>query len=59
MAKLRQINPDVVFTGGYYNEAAQFSKQAKDMSLKSQIIGEKGFDSPKFIVDIQNHVIDT
>lgn len=49
VAKLRQLNPDVVFTSGYYNEAAQFSKQAKDMGLKSQILGEEGFDSPKFI----------
>ena len=38
-----------MFTSGYYNEAAQFCKQAKDMGLKSQIIGEEGFDSPKSI----------
>ena len=49
VAKLRQLNPDVVFTSGYYNEATQFCKQAKDMGLKSQIIGGEGFDSPKLI----------
>ncbi len=49
LARLRQLNPDVVFTSGYYNEAAQFCKQAKEMGLKSQILGEEGFDSPKFI----------
>ncbi|MDI7278248.1 MAG: ABC transporter substrate-binding protein, partial [Anaerolineae bacterium] len=45
----KQLNPDVVFTSGYYNEAAQFCKQAKDLGLKAQILGEEGFDSPKFI----------
>ncbi|MCR4426647.1 MAG: ABC transporter substrate-binding protein [Firmicutes bacterium] len=49
LARLRQLNPDVIFVSGYYNEAAQFCKQAKDMGVKSQILGEEGFDSPKFI----------
>lgn len=49
LTRLRQLNPDVVFASGYYNEAAQFCKQAKQMGLKSQIFGEEGFDTPKFI----------
>ncbi|MGE5593453.1 MAG: ABC transporter substrate-binding protein [Betaproteobacteria bacterium] len=49
ITRLKQLNPDVVFTSGYYNEAAQFCKQAKGLGLKAQILGEEGFDSPKFI----------
>ncbi len=49
ITKLKQVNPDVVFASGYYNEAAQFCKQAREMGLKAQVFGEEGFDSPKFI----------
>lgn len=49
VTRLKQLNADVVFASGYYNEAAQFCKQAREMGLKSQIFGEEGFDSPKFI----------
>jgi branched-chain amino acid transport system substrate-binding protein len=42
-------NPDVIFAAGYYNEAASIVRQAKELGIKSQILGEEGFDSPKFL----------
>jgi branched-chain amino acid transport system substrate-binding protein len=41
-------NPDLIFAAGYYNEAASICRQEK-LGIKSQIMGEEGFDSPKFL----------
>lgn len=49
LTKVKQVNPDVVFTSGYYKQAGLVCRQAKDLGLKAQILGEEGFDSPKFI----------
>lgn len=49
LTKVKDANPELLYTSGYYNEAALVSKQAKDLGLEAQILGEEGFDSPKFI----------
>jgi branched-chain amino acid transport system substrate-binding protein len=49
LTTIKQGNPDVIFAAGYYNEAASIVRQAKELGIKSQILGEEGFDSPKFI----------
>jgi len=49
IGKLKAANPDVVYATGYYNEAANFVSQAKDEGLTAQIIGQEGYDSPKFV----------
>ncbi|GAK61275.1 extracellular ligand-binding receptor [Candidatus Vecturithrix granuli] len=49
LTKVKDANPELLYTSGYYNEAALISKQAKDLGLEAQILGEEGFDSPKFI----------
>ena len=49
LTKVKEANPDLLYTSGYYNEAALISSQARDLGLKAQILGEEGFDSPKFI----------
>ena len=49
LSKIKELNPDVIFAAGYYNEAASIVRQAKELGIKSQILGEEGFDSPKFL----------
>ncbi len=38
-------NPDVVYFGGIYDQAAVFFKQAREKGLKSQFMGPDGLDS--------------
>lgn len=49
LTRIKEGNPDVIFAAGYYNEAASMVRQAKELGIKSQILGEEGFDSPKFL----------
>ena len=49
LTKVKKVDPDVVFTSGYYKQAGLICRQAKDLGLKVQILGEEGFDSPKFL----------
>lgn len=49
LTKVKEANPELLYTSGYYNEAALVTKQAKDLGLTTQILGEEGFDSPKFL----------
>lgn len=49
LTKVKEANPELLYTSGYYNEAALISKQSKDLGMTVQILGEEGFDSPKFI----------
>ncbi len=49
IGKIIAANPDAVYVTGYYNEAANFVSQAKDAGLTAQIIGQEGYDSPKFV----------
>lgn len=46
---IKDGNPEVIFAAGYYNEAASIVRQAAELGIKAQILGEEGFDSPKFI----------
>jgi branched-chain amino acid transport system substrate-binding protein len=49
LTRIKEGNPDLIFAAGYYNEAASIVRQAKELGIKSQILGEEGFDSPKFL----------
>ena len=49
LTRIKEGNPDVIFAAGYYNEAASIVRQAKELDIKAQILGEEGFDSPKFL----------
>ena len=49
IGKIKEANPDVIYATAYYNEAANFVSQAKDEGLKATIVGQEGYDSPKFI----------
>ncbi len=48
LSNVKNDNPDVLWASGYYEEAAQIAKQAKELGLKATIIGQEGYDSPKF-----------
>jgi len=49
IGKIKEVNPDVVYATAYYNEAANLVSQAKDEGLTATIVGQEGYDSPKFI----------
>ncbi len=49
IGNLKEIAPDAVYATGYYNEAAKLVSQAVDEGLETQIVGQEGYDSPKFI----------
>ncbi len=49
ITKVKQAKPDVLYASGYYSEAANLVRQAKEEGLNVQIIGQEGYDSPKFI----------
>lgn len=49
LTRIKGGNPDLIFAAGYYNEAASIVRQSKELDIKAQILGEEGFDSPKFI----------
>jgi len=49
LTRIKEGNPDLIFAAGYYNEAASIVRQAKELGIKAQIMGEEGFDSPKFL----------
>ncbi|HUL30013.1 MAG TPA: ABC transporter substrate-binding protein, partial [Thermodesulfobacteriota bacterium] len=49
LTRMKEGNPDVIFAAGYYNEAASIVRQAKELGVTSRIMGEEGFDSPKFL----------
>jgi branched-chain amino acid transport system substrate-binding protein len=49
LTRIKEGNPDIIFAAGYYNEAASIVRQSKELGIKSQILGEEGFDSPKFL----------
>jgi len=49
LTRIKEAKPDLLFAAGYYNEAALIVRQAKELGITVQILGEEGFDSPKFI----------
>jgi len=49
LTRIHEGNPDLIFAAGYYNEAASIVRQSKELGIKSTIMGEEGFDSPKFL----------
>ena len=48
LSKVSENSPDMVYATGYYHEAANIVKQAEEVGLEAPIIGEEGYDSPKF-----------
>lgn len=48
LSNVKKDNPDIIRASGYYEEAARFLKQAREMGIKATFIGDEGYDSPKF-----------
>ncbi len=46
ITKIKNLNFDVIFIPGYYEEAGLIIKQARDQGIKAPILGADGFDSP-------------
>jgi len=49
LSKIKDQNPDVIFSSGYYFQTGPVVKQAREMGIKAHILGEEGADSPKFL----------
>lgn len=48
LSTIKDNKPDLLYASGYYNEASHIVKQAKEIGLEARIMGEEGYDSPKF-----------
>lgn len=49
LTKIRGLTPDVVYATAYFAEAAQIVRQARALGIRGRIIGQEGYDSPKFL----------
>jgi len=49
LTRIKEAKPDLIFAAGYYDVAALMTLQAKELGIKTPILAEEGFDSPKFI----------
>ncbi|NLA84453.1 MAG: ABC transporter substrate-binding protein [Clostridiales bacterium] len=49
LTKIRDLDFDVIFIPGYYNEAGLIIKQARDLGIDVPILGADGFDSPELV----------
>ncbi len=49
LTRIKGTGPDLIFAAGYYDVAALICLQAKELDIKTQILAEEGFDSPKYI----------
>ncbi len=49
LTKIADMDFDVLFVPGYYNEAGLLIKQAREMGLNVPILGADGFESPDLI----------
>ncbi len=49
LTNIKQKNPDCLYIGGYYTEAAKIAQQAREMGLDVQILGADGLCNVAFI----------
>ncbi len=42
-------NPDVIFSSGYYGEAALLAKQARELGYEGELLGGDAWDAPELI----------
>jgi branched-chain amino acid transport system substrate-binding protein len=49
LARLKAANPDAIFVGGFYTEAAMIASQSKDIGIKAKLIGTDGSLSPQLM----------
>ena len=46
LTKIKEFNPDVIFASGYYFQTGPLLRQARELGIRSKILGEEGADSP-------------
>jgi len=46
---IKTMKPDLIWATAYYEEAANIVSQARELGIQVPIIGQEGYDSPKFI----------
>jgi branched-chain amino acid transport system substrate-binding protein len=49
LTRIKAENPDIIFSGGYYFQSGPMVKQAREMGIAAQFVGEEGADSPEFV----------
>mgnify|MGYP000847328989 CR=1 FL=1 len=49
LASIKDLNADVVYIPGYYQQAGLIIKQARDLGITAPILGTDGFDSPDLV----------
>ncbi len=49
LAKIKGLNPDVLFIAGHYKEGALIARQARELILNAQILGTDGIGHPEYI----------
>lgn len=49
LVRVKMHHPGAIYASGYYSDAANLVRQAKSLAIRAPIIGQDGYDSPKFI----------
>ncbi len=49
LAAIKTANPDLLYAPAYYNEAANLARQFRETGLQCWLLGDEGWDSPKFL----------
>lgn len=47
LSEIKAAKPEVIFVPGYYSDAGNIAKQAKQLEIKATLLGGDGWDSPK------------
>lgn len=57
LTRIKAENPQVVFYGGYYAQAAYLARQMNDLGMKAALVGGDGICSPEFS-KLSNNALD-
>jgi len=49
LTKVKQANPDILYIPDYYNKVGLIAKQARQLGIKSILMGGDGWDSPEML----------
>lgn len=49
LTRIRDTNPDVIIVTGYYTEAGQIARQARELGIKVPLVGGDGWDSDQLL----------
>jgi len=49
LTRIKQLNPDVVYVPGYYEEVGKILKQARELGIDKPFMGGDGWDAPQLL----------